>query len=109
MGNKYGDNYTKDAEDSKWAMLNVVIPKLQSDFSAFAGQKFSPVEGEDNRLLRQLDSSFSVDWVVGNKFVASRVQWGEHNWDSYTIRTRKRDGGSTEMQKIALALADGGS
>ena len=72
-------------------------------------QSIIQIEGEFKQLLESLDIYGGFDWWVkfdkGIRGLASRIQWVEKSWDTWTIRKSKLSGNKTEYQKRTDAIA----
>ncbi len=86
------------------------IEKSRAVISKYILGDLYSVESSDNEILLLLDKYAGIDLVVlkdGNiKGVASRVQWG-HNWDTFTIRSKRHTGTKTEYEKRVDAINNG--
>lgn len=73
---------------------------------ALGGGELVPVETvTDSSFATLLDTLGMTDvWQVlephGMRSLATRVQWGETNWKSWTVRCRLRSGRPTEWHKL---------
>lgn len=63
-------------------------------------------------LIALFDTLSGIDaWIINNKTgiqgLASRIQWGEKNWQTFTVRYKLLSGNETEYQKRLNALESG--
>jgi hypothetical protein len=95
--------------DSALDFRQTVLPELRKWLPA---GRFVPVEdAATSPALSVLDTVAGVDgWLVSGtaklQGVASRVQYGDTSWDSFTVRARLRSGAPTELAKRLEALRD---
>lgn len=90
--------------------LSLVWPQIGDGFG-----QLIPVETvTDNAFASELDRRAGIDtWVIcvdGHmRGLASRVQWTDDPYDTFTIRVRARNGGPTEYHKRRAELATDGA
>jgi hypothetical protein len=91
--------------------VNVVWPAI-SQLPIVGGGKLQPVEAvSEKNFMDQLDLLAGIDaWHIqanpsSIRGLASRVQWGVPR-HTFTIRTRSKGGGETELEKRARAIAN---
>ncbi|MEO5932327.1 MAG: hypothetical protein ABIQ08_02075 [Duganella sp.] len=89
----------------------IVWPSI-SQLSIVGGGKLQPVEAVSEKNFKdQLDLLAGIDaWHIqanpsSIRGLASRVQWGQAR-KTFTIRTRSKGGGETELEKRARAIAN---
>ncbi len=98
------------------------MSKSSQDFLSIAwpaiGKPFGeiiPVESVTaNSFAKELDTRAGIDqWLVGvdgnMRGLASRVQWTDSSYDTFTIRVRARFGGPTEYDKRKREIAAAGA
>ena len=96
------DNWTKD--------LKKTIPALNKIPEIFFKNKWciESIEENENIILKKLDTKCGIDWILENNdnliTVASRIQIGDINWNSFTIRKIRCSGGKTEYEKRINAI-----
>ena len=97
--------------DSATDFLNVVWPRIAM-LEMVGGGQLQPVEAvAENKFKDQLDLLAGIDaWQIlaspsAIRGLASRVQWGLPR-RTFTIRTRSKGGGETELDKRARAIAN---
>lgn len=96
--------------ESSADFLRLVWPAIGRQFG-----EVIPVETvTDNDFARQLDQRAGIDvWLVSvdnhMRGLASRVQWTDKSWDTFTIRTRSRYGNPTEYHKRKAEIAASGT
>lgn len=97
--------------DSASDFLNIVWPSI-SELPIVGGGQLQPVEAVAEKDFKdQLDLLAGIDaWQIQSnpsaiRGLASRVQWGEPR-KTFTIRTRSKGGGETELEKRARAIAN---
>lgn len=105
------DHVIRSLTDSASDFLNVVWPRV-SQLKMVGGGQLQPVEAvADKNFKDQLDLLAGIDaWQIqanpsAIRGLASRVQWGESR-RTFTIRTRSKGGGETELEKRARAIAN---
>ena len=88
--------------------FNIVFPNIQS---MLGGGVIVPVETvTDKYFTEELDTLAGIDaWQIENnrqglRGIASRVQWGERAWNTFTIRKKTIGGGRTEYEKRLFAI-----
>lgn len=92
----------KSSED----FLRLVWPEIGKPFG-----ELIPVETvTDNAFAKELDTRAGIDsWLVGvdghMRGLASRVQWTDKSYDTFTIRMRTRLGNATEYHKRKREIA----
>ncbi|HWW70106.1 MAG TPA: hypothetical protein VN089_09210 [Duganella sp.] len=101
----------KMLSDSAEDFLKIVWPGI-SQLPIVGGGKLQPVEAvSDKNFKDQLDLLAGIDaWHIqanpsSIRGLASRVQWGVP-YRTFTIRTRSKGGGETELEKRARAIAN---
>lgn len=106
MNERIGTNIRKSSED----FLKLVWPVIGPQFG-----EIIPVETVTaNSFARELDARAGIDnWLIGidghMRGLASRVQWTESSYDTFTIRIRARFGGPTEYHKRKKEIATDGA
>lgn len=102
------DIVKKQIKKSSLALTNLVWPKVND---ICGGGELSPVETvSDVDFVKTLDTMAGIDaWqIIREKSfmrgIASRVQWTDSPYESYTIRYLLSSGYKTEFQKRASAL-----
>lgn len=98
----------RDLSDSAYDFLRVVWPAVAESCN---GGRFIPVEATGNQgLVADFDVLAGIDaWQMlddrgAMRGIASRVQWGDHAWDTFTIRKSRFNGSVTEFGKRLFAL-----
>jgi hypothetical protein len=94
---------------SSTAFLDVVWPQIGP---VFGGGQIIPVETvTDSEMAKLLDTRAGIDmWLVlGDSMygLASRVQWSDTSWDTFTVRRSLPSGASTEFDKRRHAITSG--
>lgn len=95
-------DFALDLSASSAAFLNTVWPVIKP---RLGGGELVPVESsEDKNMVRMLDMYCGIDgWHVSNnrqmRGIASRVQWSDKSWDSFTVRYARDSGAKTEYEK----------
>lgn len=96
--------------DSAYDFDRVVWPAI---VEALGGGRCVSVESESmrgNPLAQALDGLASIDaWHIQEREhqmrgLASRIQWGDKSWDSFTVRYERTSGAIAEYEKIAHLL-----
>jgi hypothetical protein len=96
--------------ESSRDFLRFVWPAIGAEFG-----EVIPVETVTaNSFAAELDRRAGIDiWLVGNdehmRGLASRVQWVDKSWDTFTIRIRSRYGNPTEYHKRKGEIATPGA
>lgn len=107
--NKSG--FIADLDDSAHDFIKIVCPKLRE--LGFLSGKIIHVESVTaEEMARDLDMVAGIDaWLVQRKGItglASRIQWGETAWNTFTIREYRVTGAETELAKRLRALRSDG-
>jgi len=103
-------NVCTDLNDSSRAFLMAVWPKIKM---ACGGGDIRPVEIlDDIEIAKQLDTLAGIDvWQtktdIGVRGIASRVQFGDKAWNTFTIRLARESGSATEYEKRLDAIETG--
>lgn len=90
--------------------LNIVWPQLGKRFG-----EIIPVESVTaNTFAKELDARSGIDnWLIGRdghmRGLASRVQWHDRGYGTFTIRVRTRYGNETEYHKRKREIATDGA
>ena len=104
-------NWLNDLNRSNRCFCDLVWPVIGN---YCGGGIIRPVEIlRDNEIAADLDHLCGIDvWQridgVGCRGIASRVQFGNRNWRTFTIRQARDSGGKTEYQKRMEAIHSGG-
>lgn len=92
-----------DLRDTAYDFPRVVWPAIRLECG---GGEFRPVEGNANEPLRKdLDTLAGIDGMqilpgrIGMRGIASRIQWGDRDWGSFTLRDSRGNGEKTEIEK----------
>lgn len=94
-------------ENSNRAFVNLVWPVIKK---SCGDGDIKPVEIiKDNDIAKDLDVLCGIDiWQTiqdkGSRGIASRVQFGDKNWKTFTIRKKRLSGYKTEYQKRLEAI-----
>jgi len=100
----------RDLNRSNKAFLGVVWPVIKYKCG---GGEIIPVEAlDDIEIADQLDMLCGIDiWQTiggdGARGIASRVQFGTKNWETFTVRYRRDSGAKTEYVKRLEAIETG--
>lgn len=106
MNEQVGRAIRKSSED----FLRHVWPAVGGLFG-----EVIPVETvTDNQFAAELDRRAGIDvWLVSvdghMRGLASRVQWTDKSWDTFTIRIKSRYGNPTEYHKRKAEIATAGT
>lgn len=99
----------KDLSDSAFDMQRLVWPAMAS---WCGGGEFYPVESKaDISLAQDLDVLAGIDGFQKRytqgviRGIASRIQWGDRDWHTFTLRLSRSSGKDTEIKKRLFALA----
>lgn len=104
-------DWKADLSNSSRAFLDCVWPVINEKCG---GGNIKPVEVlHDNDLAKDLDILCGIDvWQTidgeGARGIASRVQFGQKNWQTFTIRRSRFNGSRTEYDKRLEAIQSGG-
>ena len=91
-----------DLSTSSLDFMREVVPAISH---IIGGGVVEPVEcSTSSGMMRNLDMLAGIDaWQVitdeGMRGLASRVQWGDRCWDTFTIREHRPSGAVTELEK----------
>jgi len=101
-------NWEKDLSKSSADFKELVWPEIKDTW--FDGAKIIPVEAVTNDKMKdRLDQYAGIDmWELnensGMRGIASRVQWTDRPWNSFTIRKERATGTMTEYEKRRKAI-----
>lgn len=108
--NKLAD-FKTDLTDSAYDFLRIVYPKLKQ--LKFIRGELIPIEVVTDikfkTLAQKFDQLAGIDiWQIvkneGIKGIASRIQWSEKAWNTFTIRKSRSSGTKTEYEKRLFAI-----
>lgn len=103
MANNFPEQSKKSTED----FIKFILPKLLILLKA---QKIQQVEGDTKGLMKDWDTDAGIDWwLVDNdrlRGIASRVQWCNDSWNTWTVRKEKPSGFKTEYAKRKEAIEE---
>lgn len=75
------------------------------------GGEFEAVEGHANEKMQEMmDLLAGIDGLqilpnrMGIRGIASRIQWGDQDWGTFTIRETRGTGAKTELEKRLYAI-----
>lgn len=98
----------RDLSDSAHDFMRVVWPAIAK---VMGDGELVPVETEPGRMAHAFDTLAGIDaWQLrytdgAMRGIASRIQWGDRNWRTHTIRRERPTGAATELAKRQLALS----
>lgn len=100
------NNWNVDLKDSVKALYKIkdtVLPKIING-------KIYCIEDKEDEVLMMLDRLSGIDYIRkdnnGLQGIAARVQWG-NNWDTFTIRSKRKNGKETELSKRINQIENG--
>src|SRR5947207_2449652 len=103
------DNRMHDLSDSAFDMQRLVWPAIAP---WCGGGEFYPVESkadvslaQDLDILAGIDGFQKIQQKCVMRGIASRIQWADKAWDTFTIRKSRSSGADTELKKRLYALA----
>ena len=113
MFNKMND-FDKDLSDSAFDFKRLIYPKLK-ELNFISGELVQIEVATDIKfkyLASKFDQLSGIDaWQIveplGIKGIASRIQWGEKAWGTFTIRKTRATGTKTEYEKRVEAIESG--
>jgi hypothetical protein len=98
----------RDLGNSARAFLDVVVPAIRP---LIGDGRIEPVENSaDEGLKHDLDVLAGIDgWQLQDREgrmrgIASRIQWGDSSWQTFTIRRERENGNKTEWEKRLRAF-----
>ena len=100
-------DFKKDLNRSSKALLEIVWPEMSLELG---GGELIPVETSAiESLAKYLDQKSGIDaWQVCRndqiRGIASRVQFGDNCWSSFTVRYKRDSGAKTEYEKRRSAI-----
>ncbi len=101
------NTWEKDLSDSVIALesiKNTVLPRLIKG-------KIHTIESSNNEILMLLDQKCGIDYIredeEGMQGIAARVQWGDKAWNTFTIRSKRKSGAETELEKRLNQIENG--
>ncbi len=102
-------DFQVDLGDSSFDFLRVVWPAIKP---MLGGGKLIPMEGKvDSNLAQLFDLNSGIDcWHFSAngqmRGIASRIQWTDRNWKTFTVRYSRKSGTRTEYDKRIEAIRD---
>ncbi|MBA7579003.1 hypothetical protein ES708_20869 [subsurface metagenome] len=100
------NTWQKDREDSVIA----INKNRHFIIEALGGGYIYSLEESNHIILRLLDDISGIDiiWKKDNKVkgIASRVQWEEEPYDTFTIRYKRKSGARTEYEKRLQTIGE---
>lgn len=102
-------NWVDRLNNSNKAFLEIILPKIKK----YVGDGiYKPVEIIQDDIAKDLDTLCGIDiWHVidgvGCRGIASRIQFTEKNWGTFTVRKSRASGHITEYDKRILAIKTG--
>ncbi len=101
------NTWDKDLSDSMIAMNKIkdnYLPKLISG-------KIHSAESSDVEIVRLLDVVSGIDYIAENEHglrgIATRVQWCDNPYNTFTIRSERHTGNGTELEKRLYQIENG--
>lgn len=103
-------NWKDDLKKSHSAFMKIILPEIREYIEG--GRIISIEIIQDSYLANDLDRECGIDaWQKiegkGCRGIASRVQFGEIDYKTFTIRKSRDSGTMTEYQKRKLAIETG--
>lgn len=104
-------SFKDDLSDSASDFLRCVYPAIEK---YIGGGELIPTETlYKNEIFKKLDIHSGIDaWqlnsIHGIRGIASRVQWGNMAWNTFTIRYVRSSGAKTEYEKRLWAVKSNG-
>lgn len=100
-------DWETDLSDSAYDFNRLVWPVIKMGMGG--GELVAVETVANNDFAKQLDLLSGIDaWHVqegcGLRGIASRVQWGDKCWETFTIRMARDSGAATEYQKRLNAI-----
>ena len=98
-----------DYDDSQKLSRQLFEKHIQPRLLQLLPGEMYPVEGEVHPTLRMLDMTGGVDYFHVSRSgcirgVASRNQWVDRNWATFTVRETRESGARTELAKRRAAV-----
>lgn len=103
--------FETDLSDSAYDFMRLVYPKMAE--CKFISGTITPIESVTSTgTTKDLDMLAGIDaWHINRKCgmqgIASRIQWGNKTWKSFTVRKRRTSGAETEYAKRKRAIDTG--
>lgn len=100
--------FKTDLGDSAYDFMRLVYPKMVE--CKFISGSIVPIESVTSTgVTKDLDTLAGIDaWHInrtrGMQGIASRIQWGDKIWGSFTIRKHRTSGAETEYAKRKRAI-----
>lgn len=102
------NNWRKDLTKSAKAFIEIVWPQISSSSMIEKGELIAVESVTAKGFTKQLDILAGIDcWQImgeGMRGIASRVQFGNTDYRSFTIRYKRPSGIPTEYEKRKLAI-----
>lgn len=96
--------WQNDLGKSMDAFKRLIQPELEDVMKG----RYIPVEGRPEEIAELLDMRMGIDAMVESKDVfyglASRIQIDSGVWNTFTIRSRRESGNTTELEKLRRAI-----
>lgn len=103
--------FETDLNDSAYNFMHIVYPKLIE--CGYLSGDVVPIESVSAKgITKDLDMYAGIDaWHIdknkGIQGIASRIQFINHPWNSFTIRKSRTSGAKTEYEKRVYAIETG--
>lgn len=101
------NNWVKDLSDSMVAIDKIkdtILPKVISG-------KIHSIENSNNEILIMMDRFSGIDYIRQNEHglqgIAARVQWVKKPYNTFTIRSERKTGSKTELEKRLFQIKNG--
>ena len=101
------NHWVNDLSDSM-----VAIDKIKDTFlpKVISG-KIHSIENSNNEILIMMDRFSGIDYIRENEHglqgIAARVQWAERPYNTLTIRSERKTGSKTELEKRLFQIKNG--
>jgi len=98
-----------DLSRSAAAFKDIVWPQISPWFGGGVLQTVEAVTA--SQMAKDLDILAGIDaWHVNGavRGIASRIQFGSHAWDTFTVRLKRSSGVQTEYEKRLMAITSSG-
>lgn len=101
-------NWRDDLRDSTADFTNIVWPAIKD---SIGGGMIVPTEGTPVQMFNAVDMLSGIDILQrlpsgAQRALASRVQWGDRAWRTFTIRSIRTSNAETELEKRLRTFLD---
>lgn len=102
------NNINKEMLLTAHNMEKIVYPQIKKELKWFRRSTLYSIENNKDNTLQMLDTRCAIDGYIfksdGAIPIATRCQYGEKSWSTFTIRRSLLSGSETEYDKVSNAI-----